>query len=151
MFLLHKLLAKLGYQTDTYKNEIFKAQYPQHIVISTKVYDSLGRTHDFMDYSWKEYRIADINGQGIFFAKGKQKVYMAVGKAEMHIQIDEFTVTRTASDHCGMQYTREASLPYHVVFDAVASGVYRFRFNSEKHELEIVYERGDEHKIYTFS
>ncbi len=151
MFLLHNLLAKFGHQTETYKAEIFKSQHPHHIAISTKVYDATGTTHDFMDYSWKEYRISDINGQGVFFVRNKQKVYVEVGKVEMNIQIDEYSVSHTTSEHRGMRYIHECSLTYHAVFDAVANAAFRFRFNRDKHEFEIVYERGDEHKIYTFS
>ncbi len=150
MFLYHKLLAKFGYQTETYKAEIFKSKYPHHLVIGTTVYDAMGKTHDFMDYSWKEYRISDINGQGVFFARNKQKVYVEVGKVELNIQIDEYSVRHTSSEHRGIRYIHECSLIYHVVFDAVANAIYRFRFNSDKHEFEIVSERGDEHKIYTF-
>ncbi len=151
MFLLHNLLAKFGHQTETYKAEIFKSQHPHHITISTKVYDAMGTTHDFMDYSWKKHLISDIKGQGVFFARNKQKVYVEVGKVEMYIQMDEYTVSHTASEHRGMRYIHECSLTYHAVFDAVANAAFRFRFNNDKHEFEIVYERGDEHKIYTFS
>ncbi len=150
MFLLHHLLSKFGYQTETYKAEIFKSEHPHHIAISTKIYDAIGKTHDRMDYSWKKHLISDIKGQGVFFARSKQKVYVEVGKVEMNIQIDEYTVGHTASKHRGMRCIHECSPTYHVVFDAVANAAYRFRFNSDKHEFEIVYEQGDEHKIYSF-
>ncbi len=73
MFLLHKLLAKLGCQIETYKTEIFKSKYPKHVIISTKVYDAMGITHGLMDYSWKEYRIANINGQGVYSSLATSK------------------------------------------------------------------------------
>ncbi len=144
MFFLHKLLAKLGYQTNTYKIDIFKSEHPQYIVINTKLYDATGKMPDLLDYSkLNEYRISNITGQGIFFAKNKQKVYITVGKTEINLHID--------LKRRGYRHGNTFSMSYRFVFDAEAGAAYRFRLDSEKNKLEIIYEHGDKHKIYTVS
>ncbi len=152
MLFVHNLLAKLGFQTERYKAEIFKSKHPGFIILSTCVNDAMGRpSYDLMDYSWKEYIVSSIEGEGVFFARGKQEAYVAVGKAEFDLQLDEYVKRHTTSKYSGLKRVLDSSSRYRVAFDAVMGGTYRIRFHSDRHELEIVYERGEEHKIYKFS
>ncbi len=150
MLLFHKLLAKLGLQTKTYKIEKFKSEHPQYIVMSTFVNDAIGQDSD-CGYEWKEYKISKFEGNDVLFLKGKNQAYIAAGRVEALVQMDEYIISHILSHNGRHSATLNTSYQYHIVFDASSGGKYRIRFSGDKHELEIVYERGDEYKIYTFS
>ncbi len=145
MLFLHKLLAKLGIQTETYKIELFKAEHSRYVVMSTVVHNTVGD----ITYSDVSYRIPKIIGEGVLFAKKRKEAYLAVGRAEMDLYFNEYTVRHSSSGY-GPTYVLDASSMYRVAFNVVSGATYRIRFNGDKRELEIVYERGDEHEIYTY-
>ncbi len=146
---IHNLFARLGYQTTAYKVEQFKAEHPEHIVIDLHLNSGSGRRRGYLDEEWKKFFISKITGNNLFSALSMNKVYISVGNAEMDIEVSEYTVDLNRSRRNEFEYN--FSLRYHVIFDAIHDGEYRFRYDGDKHILELVYERGDEHKIYTFT
>ncbi len=150
MVFLHKLLARLGVQTDTYKSALFCAEHPAHIVIRTDLHDATGQAHYSFERSRERNTVCAITGETVFFARGKQKLYVALGKTEMDVKIEKALYVHTQARRRRKKYKRGVSV-YHVIFDAVSGGAYRFRYHVDKQELELLYENGDDHKLYTFS
>ncbi len=143
MLWLHKLLAKIGWQTDRYKIEKFKAEHPLHVVVDTHPYDVLDNDNE------KRYKISSIDGDGVLFIKGKRQAYIEQGRAEFDIQVDQYRISYMSSRrHCN--YIFETFYRFRVTLD-VTDGLYRFRFDDGKNELQIVLEQGEKYKIYSFS
>ncbi len=150
MFFLHKLLFRLGIESDTYKVERFKAAHPAYIVIDTKLYNATGDAH-YLGEKRREYRtVCAVTGKTVFFARKKQKLYVALGKTEMDMQIENNMYEKSSTSNRSEKYAQGISV-HHINFDAVREGSYRFRFHADRQAPELVYDCGDSHKIYTFS
>ncbi len=88
MFALHQFLANIGFETETYKTEVFKSEHPQYLVIDTCLQDALGEDESVPQL----FRMAKITGKGVYFARSKHKVYVAAGKADMRIRVDRYGI-----------------------------------------------------------